>query len=278
MANGLPWYPRRPRDLFEGTAGMSIKLKGPYGLLLDLIYIHDGALPDNRQYIAGHLGMGVRGLGLVIPELVALGKLVIENNIISNPKADEVLAETRGKKSDPKIISRSSEDDLKMISTSSSDHLEITEILVNENNPLAQAREIENQNHKEDHAHDDDGPTLREKLLVAMGVPPSGLTGRGGNMLGTQADMAEAEAWLRLPGLSESSVLLEVEAIVLRKGDGPPSNFRYFTGAMRKLSGALSAPALEPEGVGNGQRSGRPRSGRDAGTLNRIIGLATGEG
>ena len=60
-SNGPTFYPRYPRDLFEGTAGMSTSIKGPYSLIIDLIYMHNGALPDNRQYIAGQLGMSVVG-------------------------------------------------------------------------------------------------------------------------------------------------------------------------------------------------------------------------
>ena len=70
---------------------MSIDLKGPYSILLDLIYLHDGSLPDNRQYVAGQLGMTVRMLNRAIVNLILIGKLALENGFITNPKADAVL-------------------------------------------------------------------------------------------------------------------------------------------------------------------------------------------
>lgn len=89
--------------------------------------------------------------------------------------------------------------------------------------------------------------TLREALLGAMGLDPvSGLTGHGGTRLGTQADMALAGRWLALPGMTPQIVCAEIARIVADKADGPPKSFKYFTAAMQRLSGVLTAPALEP--------------------------------
>ncbi len=61
--NGLPYYPRYPRDFFDGTNGMSFELKGAYSLLLDLIYMCGGKLYDEPRFIAGHLNCSVRAWG-----------------------------------------------------------------------------------------------------------------------------------------------------------------------------------------------------------------------
>ena len=52
----LPYYKRYTRDLLDGTVGMKLELKGAYGLILDLIYHHNGDLPDESGYISGQLG------------------------------------------------------------------------------------------------------------------------------------------------------------------------------------------------------------------------------
>ncbi|MFK5283859.1 DUF1376 domain-containing protein, partial [Lacticaseibacillus paracasei] len=54
--NGLPYYKAYPRDFIEGTIGMPFELKGAYRLLLDLIYMQGGRLPDDAKYISGLLG------------------------------------------------------------------------------------------------------------------------------------------------------------------------------------------------------------------------------
>lgn len=91
----LPYYKRYPRDFFEGTIGMSFEAKGTYGLVLDLIYKTDGRLKDDSRYIAGMLGCSTRKWNNLRDELVEAGKLVIENGIISNFRADNLLIERR---------------------------------------------------------------------------------------------------------------------------------------------------------------------------------------
>lgn len=282
--NGLPYYPRYPRDLFEGTAGMPITDKGPYSLIIDLIYMHDGALPDNRQYIAGMLGMSVRGLNLVIPRLVEAGKLSVTGGVITNPKADAVLHATRAKRPPKGVIGGLSQDHPEIIGGSSRDYPPITEENVNEINDASRARvnQNQNQNHKDGGGGGEVTP-FRVRILAAMGLGESGLTGRGGTMLGTQADMAEVARWLALPGMSAEVMLAEVRDIMGRKTDGPPSSFKYFRPIMQRLSDALvERGASQTGGKGNEPSTGRPgppSSGpaRDAETLTRIVRAAAEE-
>jgi uncharacterized protein YdaU (DUF1376 family) len=91
----LPYYKRFPRDFLEGTIGFSLELKGAYTIVLDLIYMRGGRLPDDPQYIAGQLGCSVRKWNSLRAELVSLGKLNVENGLISNFRADVLLEETR---------------------------------------------------------------------------------------------------------------------------------------------------------------------------------------
>lgn len=91
----LPYYKRYPRDFLDKTIGMSLELKGAYGIVLDLIYMRDGRLPDDVQYVAGQLGCSVRKWKSIRDQLVAMGKLTVENGVISNSRADKVLEETR---------------------------------------------------------------------------------------------------------------------------------------------------------------------------------------
>jgi len=98
--------------------------------------------------------------------------------------------------------------------------------------------------------------TFREQILSACNVDPvSGLTGQGGRQLGTQADMAEANRWLELPGMTADAICAEVSRLIKAKRDGPPATFKYFTDAMQRLSGALTQPALIPTA---GTRNDKP--------------------
>lgn len=94
--NGLPYYKAYPRDFIEGTVGMPLELKGAYRLVLDLIYLRSGALPDDPRYIAGVLGCSVRAWNRYRAELIEAGKIVLRDGVISNFRADKEL-ETLGK-------------------------------------------------------------------------------------------------------------------------------------------------------------------------------------
>lgn len=89
--NGLPYYKAYPRDFIEGTVGMPFELKGAYRLVLDLIYMQSGRCPDDPRYVAGILGCSVRAWKNYRAALIERGKIVAENGVISNFRADKEL-------------------------------------------------------------------------------------------------------------------------------------------------------------------------------------------
>ena len=89
--NGLPYYRAFPRDFIDGTVGMPFELKGAYRIIIDLIYLYGGALPDDARYVSGVLGMSVRKWKSVRQGLLDLGKIHVENEMISNSRADVEL-------------------------------------------------------------------------------------------------------------------------------------------------------------------------------------------
>ena len=93
--NGLPYYKAYPRDFIEGTIGMPFELKATYRLLLDLIYMQGGRLPDDPRYISGLLGCSVRAWNKHRQGLLDMGKIALENGFISNFRADKELESLR---------------------------------------------------------------------------------------------------------------------------------------------------------------------------------------
>lgn len=89
--NGLPYYKAYPRDFIEGTIGMRFELKGAYRLVLDLIYMQGGKLPDDARYISGLLGCSVRAWNSFRAELLTLGKIEITGEFLRNYRADKEL-------------------------------------------------------------------------------------------------------------------------------------------------------------------------------------------
>lgn len=89
--NGLPYYKRYPRDFFEGTIGMPLELKGPYSLVIDLIYMQNGSLPDDARYISGLLGCSLRQWTSLREKLLGMGKITQRGGYLANYRADNEL-------------------------------------------------------------------------------------------------------------------------------------------------------------------------------------------
>lgn len=85
--NGLPYYKAYPRDFIEGTVGMPFEEKCAYRVILDLIYLHGGKLPDDSRYISGVLGCAVRKWNLIRNALVEGGKIQVNGEFIENYRA-----------------------------------------------------------------------------------------------------------------------------------------------------------------------------------------------
>lgn len=93
--NGLPYYKAYPRDFIEGTIGMPFELKAAYRLVLDLIYMQGGNLPDDARYISGLLGCTLRKWNSLRGELIAMGKIEINGEFLTNKRAVIELETTR---------------------------------------------------------------------------------------------------------------------------------------------------------------------------------------
>lgn len=83
--NGLPYYKAYPRDFIEGTIGMPGEIKCAYRLVLDLIYMQGGKLPDDARYVAGLLGYSVRKWNQIRSALIDAGKIAASDGGITAP-------------------------------------------------------------------------------------------------------------------------------------------------------------------------------------------------
>lgn len=111
--NGLPWYKAYPRDFIEGTIGMPFELKGAYRLVLDLIYMQGGNLPDDPRYISGLLGCSIRRWNSMRLQLVEMGKLQVNGELLTNYRAVtevETLAKLQRKQAENASGSRKNKD------------------------------------------------------------------------------------------------------------------------------------------------------------------------
>lgn len=87
------WYKYYPLRFNRAVLGLSNDVIAVYHLVLNEMAICDNMLKDNDQRIAKRIGQSLRLYRRVKRELIELGKLYVENGVLRNPKADEVLGE-----------------------------------------------------------------------------------------------------------------------------------------------------------------------------------------
>lgn len=121
--NGLPYYKRYPRDFVEGTLGMPFELKAAYSVVLDLIYMQGGKLPDDARYISGLLGVSVRKWNAIRTGLIECGKLQVGAGYLTNYRAIIEL-ESLGKFQDKQRENRSRPNKNKTLETPPTHHTE----------------------------------------------------------------------------------------------------------------------------------------------------------
>ena len=121
--NGLPYYKAYPRDFIEGTIGLDFETKAAYRLVLDLIYMQGGNLPDDPRYIAGLLGCSVKKWNALRKALIEAGKVVVRGEHLGNLRADKEL-ETLGRFQDKQRENRSRPNKNKGIASPRFDHTE----------------------------------------------------------------------------------------------------------------------------------------------------------
>lgn len=94
MGKKLSWYKRDGFAFHSATIGWDEGLKGAYSTIIDLIYMHGGQLPDENKYISVHIGCTKNKWTMTYRKrLLELGKIKIEDGIITNPKASRDISE-----------------------------------------------------------------------------------------------------------------------------------------------------------------------------------------
>ena len=88
MSKVMPWYKRYPEDWRRGTRkhAMSLELRGFYSEVLDAMWEMQGELPKCDKALSMLLGTNPRMVRALLPQLIALGKVVEGETGYSNPR------------------------------------------------------------------------------------------------------------------------------------------------------------------------------------------------
>jgi hypothetical protein len=85
----LRWYKRDPRAALAGMRGLTLEERGAYNTILDLIYVHDGALEDDPRAICHELHCNGQRWKRLKARLLDLGKIYVHAGCLRNERADD---------------------------------------------------------------------------------------------------------------------------------------------------------------------------------------------
>lgn len=241
--NGLPYYKAYPRDFIEGTIGMDFETKAAYRLVLDLIYMQGGNLPDDARYISGLLGCSVKKWNTIRQKLIDAGKIEARGSCLGNYRADKEL-ETLGKVQDRQRENRSRPNKIKEIKTPRFDQSEPepdTDIDDDED-----ARAIT----------PDPSEGLMAQACRAAGREFGSLNGRGTRFGMSPSEVEALRRWQADLGLTPVQIIGSIQHQASRMR-GPPNSLTYFTQGLQQLAGELAAPPLEINPAAGGIRHDR---------------------
>jgi uncharacterized protein YdaU (DUF1376 family) len=253
----IPYFNFYPADFMNGVRGMTAQEVGVYTMLLCRMYEESSPVQRNDLRLSTYCGMRESTFSKTLDRLIALGKILDRPEGLINPRAEtEISKRADGLKINSKAGKASAE---KRQQNQQNDSTTVqrpfnqaeadtdTEATTSVVAAALEAPQIQSE----------DGPSDREKLLSAMGVDSSGMTGPNGHRIGTMADMATAAKWLELLTIDEQCRLIS-ERVAAAKAKSPgfaPRSFGYFTAAMADFA-ALKAKPM-PQGVAGGAKSGR---------------------
>lgn len=89
----MKFYKRDPDRALSGMAELSLKQRGAYNSLLDLLYSRDGDVPDDDQRVARMMTCHWREWKAVKEELMALGKVWSEGGRLHAKRVQETIKE-----------------------------------------------------------------------------------------------------------------------------------------------------------------------------------------
>ena len=240
----------------EGTADLTLEQEAAYLRVINAIRLADQPITFNKFALCGLWRCNERKANRLLSELVAAGKLRVEDGKIINDKAVEDASNLRRLRAD-----RASAGSRGGVESGKSRAKALENKATDE--AIASTRE---EKRREEKKEDGGGGsacareadfTDREMILEAMGIDPSGIVGPS-KITGTQADVAELRRWQALPGLTMPVITEEIRRICAAKPDGPPTAWKYFNPAMARLSAALTAPPLQPDARASPRPSSQP--------------------
>lgn len=89
----MKFYKRDPDRALAGMAELTLKQRGAYNSILDLLYSRDGQVPDDDRRVAKMISCHWREWVAVKADLIAAGKIWVEGGILRAKRVQETIKE-----------------------------------------------------------------------------------------------------------------------------------------------------------------------------------------
>lgn len=89
----MKFYKRDPDRALAGMAELTLKQRGAYNSLLDLLYSRDGAVPDDDARVSRMISCHWREWATTKAELIAMGKVWVEDGNLHAKRVQDTIKE-----------------------------------------------------------------------------------------------------------------------------------------------------------------------------------------
>lgn len=239
-----PWFKFYSSDWLSGTASLTPTERGIYITLIALMYEADGPIDRNERRLARVCGCTQTAFKKALSVLVEEHKIIERNGQLSNSRALKEIEErqNRSKKATEAANTRWENDTEKSVQKQQNSDAEALP-MQSSSNAMPEAR---------NQIDDDDSVSeaklvFRERILLAAGHAPSGITANG-KIVGSRADFEAFENARRSLAINENDAIEIIGEVMARRGEqAPPNSLKYFIPSMQEFAQSCDAPSIRPK-------------------------------
>lgn len=230
------------------TDDLTLEQEAAYHRVVSQIRLYERPFRENYRVLSGLWRCNERRAKRILAELIEAGKLTVEGGYIIDEKAVNDASMLRQSRVHKQLAGRQGGIESGKSRSKSLENKETSE---------AHASTREEKAREEKRIEGGGGsasarePTFREQILEVAGADPTtGLTGRGGQMIGRSDETAEIHSAMSNLVITEAEALAVITDAMARKqasrDPGPPSSLRFFVPALERYAAARDAPPRKP--------------------------------
>lgn len=241
-----PWFKFYASDFLAGVGGLSAAERGVYITILSLIYEEGGPVPLDEARLARRCGIPTTGFRRAFAALVEQGKLRVEENSVTNRRAEKEVMTRRLRSENARSSAHqrwNAEAEKSPQNQGASDANASGSQCAGDAMPEARSQKPDNSSSSRREALDpgisDD--QLLDEVVAAAGLPGGRLTSHWLPPTST----LHVSRWRRDLGLSAEEIVQAIRKTRAQHGD-PPNGPKAYDRMLANLAAQKAAPPMAP--------------------------------